>query len=140
MDTIATKKLDIKRAWHHVDVKEVALGRVASEIAQKLMGKSKPYFVRNLDCGDYVVVTNASLVKATGNKELKKTYYRHSMYPGGLKAERLEELRVRKPEEIIMHAVKGMLPQNKLRATMLKRLFVFPGESHKFEEKFAEVK
>ena len=138
--TVSTKQADIKRAWHHMDVKDQTLGRVASDIAQKLMGKSKSYFVRNLDCGDYVVVTNASAVKVTGKKEVKKVYYRHSMYPGGLKAARLEEVRAKRPEEIIMHAVKGMLPQNKLRASMLKRLYIFAGENHKFADKFADAK
>jgi large subunit ribosomal protein L13 len=138
--TVSTKKADIQRVWHHIDVKDETLGRIASNIAQKLMGKSKPYFVRNLDCGDYVVVTNAAIVKVTGKKELKKEYFRHSMYPGGLKSARLEEVRAKKPEDIIMHAVKGMLPQNKLRASMLKRLFVFSGENHKYEAKFAEAK
>ena len=134
--TAATKASDIKRGWHHVDVKGKPLGRVASEIAQLLMGKGKAYFVRNLDCGDFVVVTNAKEVKATGNKETQKTYYRHSGYPGGFKAETLKELRARKPEEIIMHAVKGMLPQNRLRDRMLRRLFVFAGEEHTYGDKF----
>lgn len=137
--TVSTKASDIKRDWHHVDVKDQTLGRIATDIAHKLMGKSKPYFVRNLDCGDYVVVTNAANVKVTGKKEVKKSYYRHSMYPGGLKAARLEEVRAKKPEEIITHAVKGMLPQNKLRASMLKRLYVFAGESHKYEAKFTDA-
>ena len=134
--TVSTKNTDIKRAWHLVDVKDATLGRVASNIAQKLMGKSKPYFVRNLDCGDYVVVTNAAFVKVTGNKTAKKTYYRHSMYPGGLKAEAFDKLLGRRPEEVILHAVKGMLPQNKLRDTMLKRLYVFAADTHKYEDKF----
>lgn len=138
--TVSTKVSDIKRDWHHVDVKEQTLGRIATNIAHKLMGKSKPYFVRNLDCGDYVVVTNAVYVKVTGKKETKKSYYRHSMYPGGLKSARLEEVRAKKPEDIITHAVKGMLPQNKLRASMLKRLYVFAGENHKYESKFADAK
>src|SRR5579871_6738595 len=100
------------------------------------MGKKKTYFVRNLDCGDYVIVTNAKKVKVTGRKEEQKTYYRHSMYPGGFRAETLKDLRARKPEDIIINAVKGMLPQNKLRAKMLKRLFVFAGAEHKYGEKF----
>lgn len=140
MDTTqSTKKATIQRSWHHIDVKDQVLGRIASDIAQKLMGKSKPYFVRNLDCGDYVVITNAAQIKVTGKKETKKTYYRHSMYPGGLKAARLEEVRAKKPEDIIMHAVKGMLPQNKLKAQMLKRLYVFAGENHTYEAKFAKA-
>jgi large subunit ribosomal protein L13 len=134
--TTATKVSDIKRTWHLIDVKDKTLGRVSSEIAQLLMGKHKPYFVRNLDCGDYVVIINAKDVKVTGNKEEQKNYYRHSGYPGGFRQETLKELRIRKPQEIITHAVKGMLPQNKLRDRMLRRLFVFAGEEHKYEDKF----
>src|SRR5579862_7882395 len=130
--TQSTKANDIKRVWHLVDVKDKTLGRVASEIAQLLMGKSKPYFVRNLDCGDYVVVINAKEVKTTGRKEEQKKYYRHSGYPGGFKVESLKELRERKPEDIIIHAVKGMLPDNRLKDRMLTRLFVFIGEEHKY--------
>jgi|SRR5579859_2358968 len=134
--TQPTKQSDIKREWHVIDIKDQTLGRSAVTIAHLLMGKKKPYFVRNLDCGDYVVVVNAKNVKVTGKKEEQKTYYRHSMYPGGFRAETLKELRQRKPEDIIIHAVKGMLPQNKLRDRMLKRLRVFAGEDHKYEDKF----
>ena len=137
--TAATKAADIKRNWHHIDVKDKTLGRVASEIAQLLMGKGKAYFVRNLDCGDYVVVTNAAAVEVTGNKEVQKKYNRHSMYPGGFKSESLKELRARRPEEVIRHAVKGMLPQNKLRDKMLNRLFVFEGEEHSYNDKFVKA-
>jgi len=134
--TQATKASDIKRAWHLIDVKDKTLGRVSSEIAQLLMGKGKAYFIRNLDCGDYVVVLNAKNVKVTGKKEVQKNYYRHSGYPGGFKAETLKELRQRKPEDIITHAVKGMLPDNRLKDKMLTRLFVFAGEEHKYQDKF----
>src|SRR5882672_5684238 len=125
--TQATKANDIKRAWHLIDVKDKTLGRISTEIALLLMGKSKPYFVRNLDCGDYVVIINAKEVKTTGKKEEKKIYYRHSGYPGGFKEESLKSLRERKPESIITHAVKGMLPDNRLQDRMLTRLFVFAG-------------
>lgn len=134
--TTATKATDIKRAWHLIDLKDQTLGRAGSKIAQLLMGKSKAYFVRNLDCGDYVVVINAKAVKATGKKEEQKKYYRYSGYPSGLKVRTLAETREEKPEAIITHAVKGMLPQNKLRASMLKRLFVFAGAEHKYGDKF----
>lgn len=134
--TQATKASAIKRTWHHIDVGEKTLGRVSTEIAKLLMGKSKSYFVRNLDVGDYVVVTNAKTVKVTGKKEEQKAYYRHSGYPGGFRKETLEELRVRKPEDIIKHAVKGMLPQNRLRDRMLARLFIFAGAEHGYEDKF----
>ena len=111
--TFPTKNKEIKRFWHLIDVKDKSLGRIASEIAQILMGKSKHYFVRNLDVGDYVVAINAQDVKVTGNKETLKKYYSYSGYPGGLRVESLAELRKRKPEEIIRHAVLGMLPPNK---------------------------
>lgn len=133
--TTSTKITDIKREWHLIDVKGKTLGRVSTEIAKLLMGKAKPYFVRHLDCGDFVIVINAKDVATTGKKEDKKMYYRHSGYPGGFKAESLRDLRTRKPEEIISHAVKGMLPQNRLRDKMLGRLFVFAGEEHTYEDK-----
>jgi len=134
--TKSTKISEITREWHLIDVKDKILGRTASEIALLLMGKAKPYFVKNLDCGDYVVVLNAKNVKITGKKEDLKKYYRHSGYPGGFKAETLKDLRQRNPEEIIKHAVSGMIPQNKLRASMLKRLYVFAGEEHTYKDKF----
>lgn len=134
----ATKQSDIKREWHLIDLQEKTLGRISTEIAEFLMGKGKPYFVRNLDCGDYVVVINAGKVKVTGKKEELKKYYRYSGYPGGLKVETLRELRQRKPQDVIIHAVKGMLAQNKLRDQMLKRLFVFAGEEHPYQNKFKD--
>lgn len=137
--TTTTKASDVKRAWHLIDLKDETLGRASSKIAKLLMGKAKPYFVRNLDCGDYVVVINAKVVKTTGKKEEQKKYYRYSGYPGGLKIRSLAEKREEKPEEVITHAVKGMLPQNKLRASMLKRLFVFAGEEHKYADKFKQI-
>lgn len=133
--TKSTKGTEITRQWYFFDAEGKTLGRMAGEIALLLMGKSKPTFVRNLDMGDYVVVTNAKEVKVTGKKEENKTYYRHSGYPGGFKAETLRELRARKPEDIITHAVKGMLPQNRLRDKMLKRLFVFAGAEHPYADK-----
>lgn len=136
VQTKATKQAEIQHLWHLVDVKDQTLGRIATVIAERLMGKTKPQFVRNLDCGDYVVVTNAALVKVTGRKEEQKVYARHSGYPGGFRSETLKELRDRRPEEIIKHAVKGMLPDNRLRATMLTRLFVFPGSEHAYNDKF----
>ncbi len=134
--TKPTKISEVKRTWHMVDLKGATLGRISTKIAMILIGKAKPYFVRNLDCGDYVVAINSTMVKVTGNKEKQKTYYRYSGYPGGLKFETLEKLRQRRPADIIIHAVKGMLPQNKLRDKMLQRLFVFPGEEHSYKEKF----
>ncbi len=137
--TVPTKLSDVKRAWHLIDIKGKILGRIASNISGLLMGKQKPYFVRHLDVGDYVVVINAKDVKVTGKKEILKKYYRASGYPGGLRVEALGDLRQRKPEEIIRHAVSGMLPQNKLRDRMMGRLFVFAGEEHKYKDKFKKI-
>ncbi len=132
----ATKANEIKREWHLIDVDGKTLGRVSTEIAGLLMGKGKSYFVRNLDCGDFVVVTNSKKVKVTGNKESKKLYRRHSGYPGGFKEEVLGDLRNRKSQDIIVHAVKGMLPQNRLRDQMLGRLKVYETSEHEYNEKF----
>lgn len=126
----------IKRSWHLVDAKDKVLGRVAVEIAAKLIGKSKSYFVRNLDCGDYVVVINAKYVKVTGHKEEEKVYTRFSGYPGGLKRKFLWELRADKPEELIRRAVMGMLPKNRLRDRMITRLHVRAEGTHEFADKF----
>jgi large subunit ribosomal protein L13 len=134
--TQATKAGDIKRAWHLIDVQGMTLGRVSTQIAQLLMGKGKPYFVRNLDVGDYVVIINAKEIKVTGKKAEQKKYYRHSGYPGGFRTETYRELQERKPEEIIHKAVKGMLPANKVGDHMLKRLFVFAETTHTYQDKF----
>lgn len=137
--TKPTKASDVKRSWHLIDFSGKTLGRTATEIAALLMGKSKPYFVRNLDCGDYVVVINARELKVSGKKEQDKEYYRYSGYPGGLKTEKLSDLRKRNPEEIVRHAVSGMLPQNRLRHRMLTRLYIFAGENHPYGEKFKKA-
>lgn len=136
--TKSVKQSEISHEWHLIDVSGQHLGRVSTKIATHLMGKSKTNFVRNLDCGDYVVVINAKDVSVSGKKEEKKTYARHSGYPGGYKSETLKELRARKPEEVIRHAVKGMLPQNRLRDRMLKRLFVFSENDHTYQDKFVQ--
>jgi large subunit ribosomal protein L13 len=137
--TKPTTQSDIKRNWQLIDVKGEVLGRIAGSIAKQLMGKSKPYFAKNMDCGDFVVVINARDVRTTGNKELLKTYSRYSGYPGGMHTRTLKEMRILKPEEVIRHAVAGMLPKNKLRATMLKRLYIFAGEDHKYQDRFPKA-
>ena len=134
---MSTNKLsikDIKRTWHLVDASDQVLGRIATDIATKLMGKNKSNFVPYLDNGDYVVVTNASKVKVSGKKSEVKVYFRHSGYPGGDKSETFSDLQKRKPEEIIRHAVKGMLPKTKLGREMIKKLHVFAGNEHPFEK------
>lgn len=138
--TKPTKTSDISREWHLIDANGAILGRTATQIVAYLMGKGKGYFAKNMDCGDYVVVTNAEKVKVTGNKEKAKVYTRYSGYPGGLHKARLEEVRADKPTEIIRHAVSGMLPKNKLRAQFLKRLYIYTGTEHPYAEKFKETK
>jgi large subunit ribosomal protein L13 len=134
--TKSTSAKETQRAWHLIDANDKILGRLASDIALLLMGKAKTNFVRNLDLGDYVVVINASTVKTTGKKETDKKYYRHSGYPGGLTTEVLQDLRQRRPQDVIIHAVSGMLPDNRLKKDMLGRLHVFPKAEHKFTDKF----
>ncbi|MEK7129926.1 MAG: 50S ribosomal protein L13 [Patescibacteria group bacterium] len=136
MNTKSTKISDIKRSWHIFDVKDKVLGREATTIAHTLMGKAKPYFVRNLDCGDYVVVVNARQVAVTGKKEKQKMYGRYSGYPGGLKQKSLRQVRGERPTEIIRHAVMGMLPKNKLRDRLITRLYIYPEAEHQYKEKF----
>jgi len=137
--TQPTKTGDIKRSWHLVDCRDHVLGRLAVDIAQKLMGKAKPYFVRHLDCGDYVVVINAKYITVTGKKEKDKLYSRYSGYPGGLKQKPLSLLRKEKPDEIIRHAVLGMLPKNKLRDRLISRLSVYPESEHPYKNKISAV-
>lgn len=134
--TRSTKISDVTREWHMVDLAGKTLGRIATDIAKLLIGKSKPYFVRNLDCGDFVVAINAKDIKVTGKKDEQKIYYRYSGYPGGLRKETLAELKERIPEKVIEFAVKGMLPQNRLRDKMLGRLFVFSGSEHTYGDRF----
>ena len=133
--TKPTTESQIERVWHHFDVKDKVLGRIAVEITKKLMGKQKPYFARNMDCGDYVVVTNSKDVVLTGNKENTKVYSSYSGYPGGLRKETVRQLRARRPQEIIRHAVYGMLPKNKLRDRMIKRLYIYADENHPYQSK-----
>ncbi|MBI3342578.1 50S ribosomal protein L13 [Candidatus Gottesmanbacteria bacterium] len=135
--THPTKAKEIARTWHHIDVKDRVLGRAATQIAHTLMGKSKPYFVRHMDCGDHVVVTNAAHVVVTGKKEAEKLYTRYSGFPGGLKSKALWQVRKEKPTELVRHAVFGMLPKNKLRDRLITRLWVYPESEHPYQAKFA---
>jgi large subunit ribosomal protein L13 len=126
-----TKKEEIKREWYVVDVKDQILGRATSKIASLLIGKGKVEAVPNQDCGDYVIVVNADDIKLTREKETKKFYYRHSGYPGGLKTTRFDEQMKIDSTKVIKDAVITMLPQNKLRAPRMARLFVYKGAEHK---------
>ena len=130
MKTYSAKPSDVARVWYVIDASEAPLGRVATKIATLLTGKGKPQFTHHIDCGDYVVVINASKLVATGDKHNKKVYYRHSSYPGGLKATTLGEAQEKDPTFAITHAVRGMLPVNKLRDERLKRLKVYAGPDH----------
>ncbi len=130
MKTYSTKASEIERQWHVVDASDKILGRLATQVARLLMGKTKPIFSRHLDMGDFVVVINADKVKVTGNKAKQKLYYRHSGYPGGLKSISLEKMMQTNPTRVIEHAVKGMLPHNRLSASIGKRLKIYVGEVH----------
>jgi large subunit ribosomal protein L13 len=128
--TFSPKAEHLTHDWWVVDAADVPLGRLASEIAQIIRGKHKPTFAPHVDGGDFVVVVNADKVAVTSGKSQEKIYYRHSGYPGGLKAESFEALRRRRPEAIIERAVKGMLPKNKLGRKMNRKLKVYAGPNH----------
>jgi large subunit ribosomal protein L13 len=130
--TFSQTKESVVRKWHLVDAKGKVLGRLASEIAVILLGKSKPTYTPHIDGGDYVVLINASEIEVTRDKENKKVYTRHSNYPGGLRREVYIDLFKRRPEAVIQAAVKGMLPDNRLRDTRLSRLKVFAGVEHTY--------
>jgi len=130
LKTYSTKIKDVERKWHVIDASERILGKLATEAATLLMGKHKPTFSPNLDTGDHVIVINAEKIQVTGNKLKQKHYYRHSGYPGGFKSIPLEKAMQDNPARVVEHAVKGMLPRTRLGAQMLKKLRVYPGDSH----------
>ena len=130
MKSYIAKPADIDHKWYVIDAEDKTLGKVAAEIAMILRGKKKPIYTPHVDCGDYVVVVNAEKVAVTGKKEKQKIYKNHSGYPGGLKETTLAELRAKKPEEIIRHAFKGMMPKGKLGRQMFKKLKVYAGPEH----------
>ena len=140
MKTYSVKAGEIKREWHVIDAKGRILGKVATEAARLLMGKHKAIYSRHLDTGDYVVVINAARVKVSGNKAEQKLYYRHSGYPGGFRSVSFAEMLKKKPERVIEHAVKGMLPGNRLGNSMVKKLRVYAGDSHPHPVKAADNK
>ena len=130
MKTYSVKVSEIEREWHVIDASDKILGRLATEVAKLLMGKHKPMFCRNLDVGDFVVVLNAEKVRVSGDKARQKVYYRHSGYPGGLKSVTFEKLMQTHPTRAVEYAVKGMLPHNRLGASMIKKLKVYVGDKH----------
>lgn len=131
---------DSDRSWYLFDAREYILGRLASQIATLLRGKHKAIYSPQWDQGDFVVVINCSRLQVTGNKLQGKIYYHHSGYPGGLKQEKLQDLLKRRPTEVLRKAVIGMLPKNRLRQQIIKKLFLFEGDKHTFtDKKFANA-
>lgn len=133
MKTHSTRPSEIRRDWHVIDASSKPLGRVATEVAGLLRGKHKPNYVPHLDVGDFVIVVNASRIQVTGRKLLQKQYYRHSGYPGGLKSIWLEKMLQTKPEQVMEHAVRGMLPKTRLGRQMYRKLKVYAGPTHPHE-------
>lgn len=131
--TFSMKGSDVSRAWYVLDASELPLGRLATQAARLLIGKGKPTVTAHVDGGDYVIVINAQDLVVTGNKLLDKKYYSHSSYPGGLKTARLEEELAKDPTQVVIHAIRGMLPVNKLRDGRLQRLKVYSGSEHQHE-------
>ena len=130
METTSIRADEINREWFIVDAEGQTLGRLASEIAQIIRGKKKPFYTPHMDMGDFVVVVNAKKVKVTGNKEKDKSYFRHSGFPGGVTQISLQKVRQDFPERIITNAVKGMLPHNRLGRQLLTHLKVYSGTEH----------
>ena len=128
--TLSLRKEDVDKKWLLVDATDQNLGRMCSNIAKILRGKHKPSFTPHVDCGDYIVVINASKVNLTGNKWENKTYISHSGYPGGQKIKTAQQVFDKNPSDLIEKAVKGMLPKNKLSNSVIKKLKVYKGESH----------
>ena len=133
MKTFSLKNTEVTRDWVVFDASDRVLGRFATKIADKLRGKDKPTFTPHVDGGDFVVVINAEKVKVTGKKSAQKKYYKHSLYPGGLKENSYQEILNNNPEMIIENAVRGMLPKNKLGKSMFKKLKVYRGSEHPHE-------
>ncbi|MBD3274936.1 MAG: 50S ribosomal protein L13 [Candidatus Marinimicrobia bacterium] len=139
MKTYSPKASEIEHKWFVVDAENKVLGRLASEIAHILRGKHKPTFAPHMDVGDFVVVVNAEKVRLTGRKTEYKTYFRHSGYPGGQKFTTVAEMLEKFPERVIVSAVKGMLPSNKLANKQIKKLKVYAGEDHPHESQSPEI-
>ena len=130
MKTYSIKADEIHKDWFVADAENKALGRLASKVAQILRGKHKPTYTPHMDMGDFVVVVNAEKIRVSGNKEMQKTYFSHSGYPGGTKEVDLYTMRRRHPERVIQNAVKGMLPHNRLGRQMMRNLKIYSGPDH----------
>jgi large subunit ribosomal protein L13 len=139
MKTYSAKPTDVVRKWYVLDASEVPLGRLSTKVATLLTGKGKPQFTKHIDCGDYVIVINAKNLVTTGNKTDKKIYYKHSGFPGGLTETTLGDKQAKDPGFPVVHAVRGMLPVNKLRDARLARLKVYTGSDHAHEAQKPEI-
>jgi len=133
MKTYSAKPKEVVRKWYVLDASQTTLGRVATKAATLLTGKGKPMFTHHIDCGDFVVVINAEKLVVTGDKLAQKTYYRHSGYPGNLRAVTLGDKLAKDPTDVLLRAIRGMLPVNKLRDGRLDRLKIYAGAEHKHE-------
>ena len=133
MKTFTPTPKDIDRGWFVVDAEGKILGRLATEIARRLLGKHKPEYAQHMDMGDFIIVVNAEKIQVTGKKLDQKRYYKHTNHPGGLKTKTLREMLAIKPEEVIRKAVRGMLPKNRLARQQLKKLKIYAGGEHPHE-------
>ena len=130
MKTKSYKNTDLDKKWLLLDARDETLGRLSSKIASILMGKNKAQYTPHNDLGDYIVVVNAEKIRVTGNKDIQKKYYKHTGYPGGLKSSTFSEIIEKNPENLILKAVKGKLPKNKLSSSMISKLKVYEGDNH----------
>jgi large subunit ribosomal protein L13 len=130
MKTFAAKPHEVVHGWYLVNAEGKVLGRLASQIAARLRGKHKPEYTPHVDTGDFIVVVNASKIRVTGKKALDKKYYRHTLYPGGIRETNFAKLQARHPERVLEKAVKGMLPKGPLGYAMLKKLKVYAAGTH----------
>ncbi|CAM4335150.1 MULTISPECIES: 50S ribosomal protein L13 [Listeria] len=137
--TYMAKPGEVERKWYVIDAEGVSLGRLSSEVASILRGKTKPQFTPHVDTGDFVIIINAGKVGLTGKKATDKIYYRHSQYPGGLKSRTAGDLRTNNPERLIELSVKGMLPKNSLGRQLFKKLHVYGGAEHEHAAQQPEV-
>lgn len=139
MKTYSAKPSEVTRKWYVLDASETPLGRLATQAATLLTGKGKTQFTKHIDCGDYVIIINADKLVVTGNKLEDKMYYRHSGFPGGLTETTLKDKMVSDSTEVVMKAIRGMLPVNKLRPGRLDRLKIYAGAEHNHEAQKPEV-
>ena len=130
MSTTLARPASVERTWYVVDAQDLILGRLATRVATVLRGKHKPTFTPHVDTGDFVIIVNADKIRLTGRKNEQKFYYRYSGYPGGLRAQSAAEVLDKHPERILEHAIRGMLPKNRLARSVIKKLKVYAGPDH----------